>query len=203
MVNEQQPSEQLDAKGATRRRFTRAGVAASGVLLTLHSQPGMAVQACTTPSGFQSLKFGGSHNPRVGECGGYSPGGWGQSMNKANNPLAKMKWWTQINPETTKFRDLFGYCGSGYYANLGTDAATLKAVLLDQGNNLDHNQLGAHMVASFLNNHFGLSPYPDKATLVKIWYDFINDGVYVPSAGVPGWDAEKIKFYLTNTWHGK
>lgn len=42
---------QLDARGRARRRFTRAGLGATGVLMTLASQPGMAADVCTREPG--------------------------------------------------------------------------------------------------------------------------------------------------------
>src|SRR5688500_1051589 len=47
----------LDPKDAARRRFARISAGATGVILTLHSQPGMAIgnAMCVAPAGFMSM----------------------------------------------------------------------------------------------------------------------------------------------------
>ncbi|WP_342120749.1 hypothetical protein [Pseudoduganella sp. OTU4001] len=195
MVNQQQPGEQLDAKGAARRRFTRAGAAASGVLLTLHSQPGLAGGvACTTPSGFQSIEFG-SHNPRNTTCLGRSPGGWKSNLNKANN---KLIW--PVNPDNTMFKQWFSNCSSTYAGTLGQDTTSLRTVL-NSGPSFDPQQLGKHFVAAYLNFLSGRSPVPKPETLVAMW-NALNKYpyTYTPTAGAKPWDADQVKVYLTSTW---
>lgn len=202
MANEQQPAQQLSAKGAARRRFTRAGAAASGVLLTLHSQPGMAQVMCTTPSGFQSLQ-GGSLNPRVGSCGGASPGVWGQSLDQrgANSNTPGTVIWPQgIDPNQTRFRDLFTATASGRWAQLSGDQATLKKVLTTNDNRFDPSNFGAYLVACYLNKVSGLSPYPDEKTLNDIWLAISGGQLYVPNGGAKGWDVDYCKYYMASTW---
>ena len=193
MVNEQQPGEQLNAKGASRRRFTRAGAAASGVLLTLHSQPGMAATACTTPSGFQSLNFG-SHNPRYSSCDGRSPGGWKANLGGANN---KLIW--PVNPDQVKFNQWFT-CGPAISQTLGKQSTSLR-VVLESGPDFDPQQLGKHFVAAYLNYLAKLSPVPTPNQLVAMWNALqTSPYTYTPNAGAKPWDADFVKKYLVSTF---
>jgi hypothetical protein len=54
------PAASLSDKGAARRRFGKAGIGASGVLMTLASTPGMACTTCVSTSGFHSIAIGSS-----------------------------------------------------------------------------------------------------------------------------------------------
>jgi hypothetical protein len=121
VANEQQPEQELSAQGASRRRFTRAGAAASGVLLTLHSQPGMAATVCAGPSGFQSGLISARPND-PGACAGRSPGYWkntdpapdgssngngkGNGKGPKPTPLPDKIWPAGALP-TDKFRTVF------------------------------------------------------------------------------------------------
>lgn len=199
MANEQLPGKQLSAHGAARRRFTRAGAAASGVLLTLHSQPGMAgAAACTTPSGFHSLTYG-SHNPRVTTCSGLSPGIWTQSLTerggKGNTP-GHVKW--PVDPDSTKFNHWF-VCGPDTAQTLGLDSTSLRVVLENNQSWFDPNNLGRHMVAAYLNFLSNRSPVPTANTLVLIWNALRDHGEYIPNAGATPWDVEQVKAYLRST----
>jgi hypothetical protein len=198
VANEQLPGKQLSAHGAARRRFTRAGAAASGVLLTLHSQPGMAAAACTTPSGFHSLTYG-SHNPRVTTCSGLSPGIWKNSLRtvgKGNHPGGgDVKW--PVSPDTL-FSTWF-VPHTDQASTLGASTTTLKVVLENEDSWFDPNNLGAHMVAACLNYLSNRSPVPTKDTLVLIWNALRDNGEYVPNAGATPWDVEQVKTYLRST----
>ncbi|MYN05217.1 hypothetical protein GTP41_24280 [Pseudoduganella sp. DS3] len=202
MANEQQPEQQLSAHGAKRRRFTRAGAAASGVLLTVHSQPGMAASACSTPSGFQSITYG-SHNPRVTTCDGNSPGVWKESLQQrgANNTTPGHQGWP-VNPDTVRFRDLFVTVATGPYRHLGEDRATLRYVLDNKEKGFDPENFGAYMVATYLNFMAKKSPVPDYQTLVQIWMAIRDNGKYIPNGGGPSWNVSNVKDYLASTWHG-
>lgn len=193
MANEQQPEQQLSAHGSARRRFTRAGAAATGVLLTVHSQPGMAATVCTTPSGFHSINFG-SHNPRAAACSGLSPGGW-KSAAKPGHKGNKATW--PVEP-TRLFREWFKP-GLDQYGTLGSDQATLKFVVENIDNQFDPQNLGAHLVAALLNHLSGRSPVPTTATLVDIWIAMRDTHQYVPNGGAPAWDVVQVKKYLTST----
>ncbi|KQV59016.1 MULTISPECIES: hypothetical protein [unclassified Duganella] len=210
MANEQQPGKQLSAKGAARRRFTRAGAAASGVLLTLHSQPGMAAVVCAGPSGFQSGLVSARPND-PGACAGRSPGYWkntdpvdssgGQGNGKGGGkkptpaPLPDKVWPAGALP-TDKFRSVFT-CTLEMNSTYGSDSCTLDFIL-GSGATFDTDKLGAHLVAAYLNVLDGKSGFQSVPMLQNIWNELRNTGYFSPTAGVK-WDAKQVVDYLSGT----
>lgn len=196
MVNEQQPTPPLTAKGAARRRFTRAGAAASGVLLTLHSQPGMAAAVCATPSGFLSAQVS-ARNPDASTCSGRSPGVWLQSLQPRghgkNNP-GHVDW--PVSPDTL-FRSVFT-TNLAMSSKLGSDKATLEYVLANNDPSFDPNNLGSHLVAAYLNVLSGRSTFQTVPMLTNIWNNLRDYGVFHPTAGVD-WYAKDVVDYLSST----
>ncbi len=193
VANEQQPAQQLSAKGAARRRFTRAGTAASGVLLTLHSQPGMAAAICATPSGYQSGLIS-TRNPDPGACAGRSPGYW-KNIEGGPGKAAHKQWPAGATPDTL-FRTVFG-CTSAMSDTYGSDSCTLDWIM---GANAgwDKNNLGAHLVAAYLNVLAGITGYLTVNILTNIWNELRDYGYFTPTAGVI-WDTAKVVEYLKGT----
>ncbi|MGW8389856.1 hypothetical protein [Pseudoduganella sp. HUAS MS19] len=214
MANEQQPDQQLSAKGAARRRFTRAGAAASGVLLTLHSQPGMAAVVCAGPSGFQSGLVSARPND-PGACAGKSPGAWkntepaegggsngsgngngkGGGKNPTPAPLPDKVWPAGALP-TDKFRSVFS-CTLEMSNTYGADKCTLDYIM-GNGPDFDTHKLGAHLVACYLNVLAGLSGFQTVPMLQNIWNELRDTGSFSPTAGVK-WDAKQVVDYLSGT----
>lgn len=203
MANEQQPGTQLSAKGAARRRFTRAGTAASGVLLTLHSQPGMAALICAGPSGHQSSLVSARPND-PGACAGRSPGYWknvedgpttGKPGKGPQTPLPNKQWPAGATADTL-FRTVFG-CTPGMAQTYGSDSCTLDWIM---GTNAgwDQHNLGSHMVATYLNILAGFIGFLTVPKLVNIWNELRDYGHFTPTAGVQ-WDAEQVVAYLKGT----
>lgn len=203
MANEQQPGKQLSAKGAARRRFTRAGAAASGVLLTLHSQPGMTAVICAGPSGFQSGLVS-ARNPDPGACSGRSPGFWKNVDAPADNghghhgPKQPMpnKVWPAGATATTLFRTVF-ICTSGMSSTYGSDTCTLDWIM---GTNAtwDKDNLGAHLVAAYLNVLAGYTSYLTVNQLTNMWNELRDHGYFTPTAGVQ-WSRAQVVQYLSGT----
>ena len=190
MANEQQPGKQLSAKGAARRRFTRAGAAASGVLMTLHSQPGMAAIVCATPSGHASALVS-ARNPDAVSCAGLSPGVWLQSTQprgKHGNTPGHVTW--PISQET-KFGKIFT-------TNKKIGTYTLENVLENTDPSVDPDNLGAHLTAAYLNVLSGRSSFQNENMLVNIWNELQNHNVFHPSAGID-WTAKDVVEYLRST----
>ncbi len=73
-MKEKQSSEGLEDKtkfvDSSRRRFTKSGLAATGVILTLASRPVLANAVCKSPSGYASANTS-SHIHEM--CFGNSP----------------------------------------------------------------------------------------------------------------------------------
>jgi len=190
VANEQQPGKQLSAKGAARRRFTRAGAAASGVLMTLHSQPGMAAIVCATPSGHASALIS-ARNPDALSCSGLSPGVWSQSLKprgKNGNTPGHLSW--PISKDK-KF-------GSLFTTGKAIGQATFEQVLGNNDPVFDPDNLGAHLVAAYLNVLSGRSSFQNEYMLVNIWNNLRDYGVYHPAANVD-WKGKDVVAYLKST----
>jgi len=190
VANEQQPGKQLSAKGAARRRFTRAGAAASGVLMTLHSQPGMAAIVCATPSGHASALIS-ARNPDALSCSGLSPGVWFQSTQprgKNHNTPGHLTW--PISPEK-KF-------GTVFSTGKAIGQASFEQVLGNNDPVFDPDNLGAHIAAAYLNVLAGRSTFQNEYMLVNIWNNLRDYGVYHPAANVD-WKGKDVVEYLRST----
>jgi hypothetical protein len=203
VANEQLPAQQLSAKGAARRRFTRAGTVASGVLLTLHSQPGMAATICATPSGYQSGLVS-ARNPDPGACSGVSPGFWknvesgpfdGKNGNGPKSPLPNKQWPSGATPDTL-FRTVFGTT-TAMTETYGSDICTLDWIM-GANANWDKDNLGAHLVAAYLNVLAGFTGYLTVNMLVNIWNELRDYGYFTPTAGVK-WSSAQVVQYLKGT----
>lgn len=190
MANEQQPGKQLSAKGAARRRFTRAGAAASGVLMTLHSQPGMAAIVCDTPSGHASALVS-ARNPDASSCSGLSPGVWYESTQprgKHGNIPGHVNW--PVSKDT-----LFGKV---FTTSKAIGGKTFEEVLKGNDPSIDPDKLGAHLTAAYLNALSGRSTFQNEYMLVNIWNELQNHQVFHPTAGVD-WNAKDVVDYLKST----
>lgn len=173
----------MSAKGLARRRFGKAGAGASGVLLTLVSQPGMACDICKAPSG--SLSGGlKSHTGPAVACSGQAPTYWKYQSS-----------WPSGCASTTKFSSVF-YCAGLNKNTYGSTTTTLKSILSHQS--FDSTNLGMHMAATYLNIQSKRIGFITVAGLQKVWYDWQRYGYYSPTAGVK-WDATRIVTYLAGT----
>ncbi|MCE3261621.1 MAG: hypothetical protein K0R43_700 [Pseudoduganella sp.] len=194
VANEQQSGRQLSAQGAARRRFTRAGAAASGVLLTLHSQPGMAQLVCATPSGAASALVS-ARNPDPITCSGLSPGIWLQSLKsngKSGHNPGHLTWPV---PPATEF-------GSIFPTGKAIGRASLQEVLGNHDSTFDPDNLGAHLTAAYLNTMSGRSTFLSENMLRTIWNELqVHPYVYVPTAGAQGWSGADVVDYLKSTMH--
>lgn len=165
--------------GASRRRFAKAGLAASGVILSVVSQPGMACSICTSPSG--SLSGGLSHHGPAPVCSGKPPSYW-QGCSS----------WPGGCQGSTLFRTVFHVPSSKsqYYP------PSFKEVF--ENPIFDTTGLGSCLAAAYLNASAGLTSYLTPGTVQSIFQEWQTSGFYTPSAGVK-WDATQIVAYLEGT----
>jgi hypothetical protein len=172
----------LTPAGAARRHFARAGAAASGVLMTLHSQPGMACEICTTPSG--SLSGGlQSFRGKPPVCAGRTPDYW------------RTHSWPVGTSKATPYTKLFACSG---LAALTYGKSTQGAIL--EPKSWDLFGVGRHLVACHLNVKAGLSTFQTVTMLQTIWREYQAKGYYTPTAGVR-WDGPRIVEYLRGTMY--
>lgn len=195
-------------RNPSRRRFTRAGVGASAVVMTLASRSVLANMACTTASGFHSanLSHTGSAGDSAIQCNGLSYQDW---MNTAD--------WHP--PKTMSFTDAFGtvprddlIVGAPVPATVGpasknsgnkvantSDTLKLKEATLHQA------MFGAqtpliikHLIAALLNASSGKSTNPNIESVKAIFMDWNTNNSYGVTAGLR-WSTDDIIEYLQYT----
>lgn len=197
-VQETQAGPELDAHGAARRRFTRAGTAAAGVILTLHSQPGMATNGnyggvCASPSGFMSIKTA-SHNPQNSCSTNRSHGYWKTHSNVWRSSCG-------LHPDTpfTSVLEARGaYAGLKDYT-LMQILAPNKAVKM-----IDRNNVAMQMITALLNARLsarlGIPSVLPEDKVVAIWDEFTIKGSYTPSGSAKPWSGAQLAGYLETTF---
>jgi hypothetical protein len=171
----------MSGQGASRRRFTRAGIGVTGVLLTLASQPGMATDICTSPSGSLSGGLQSHHGPAP-ICSGVAPDNW---KNQAT--------WPRGVTHDTRFGEIF----SVNQSRMNTYGAATCIAMLEQ-QPFDEASLGMHLVATYLNILSGRISFLSIEALRNIWSEWQASGYYTPTAGVQ-WNAAAIVVYLSGT----
>lgn len=180
----------LSAKGMKRRRFARASAGATGVLLTLHSQPGMACTFCGISMSSavsaigQNKQIGTlSHRGPTGRCSGVMPQVW-----------ADQKSWpgTGCDPDTP-MKNYFNCRGnSAAYADVKV-GTILAGATCDKG-----VDMGKFMMAAYLNVAAGLVTFISIGALRDVWDEWSLKGVYEPMAG-QSWKPVEIVYYLRGT----
>jgi hypothetical protein len=177
----------LGEHGAARRRLTKAGVGAAGILVTLESRAGMSPMMCKSPSGALSGGLSSNYGPPP-VCSGLSPGYW---KNHSNWPVSR----------DTMFATVFGGVGSpsvctAAMKNKSYQCSTMLNLLSKQ--TFDRYNLGMHAVATYLNICSGRINFLSIETLTAMWREVQTTGRYSPTAGVY-WTPEQVKNYLQAT----
>src|SRR5471030_2339332 len=153
-----------------RRRFGRAGLGASGVLLTLACKPVLGATA-QSPSGFLSANQSTHGRPEISN--GRRPEYW---CGGAHWPIAP----------TTRFSQVFS-CGFG---------TTLAGTIVPRAD--DPQQLACYLTAALLNARSGRTPFLREETLQAMFLEWRSRGYFSPTATVQ-WGAAEIVQYLRAT----
>jgi len=176
----------LSAKGQARRRFARAGAGATGVLLTLHSQPGMACTFCGISTSAAVSAIGQnktigtlSHKGPAAVCNGVRPANW-----------CSMTW-----PAGCKPTDTFG---SHFSCKSGSDYANATCKSIMEGAACDPSRMGQYMLAAYLNVLSGRVNFLSVESLRSAWSEWVTKGYYAPMAGQK-WYANDMVTYLYGT----
>lgn len=179
----------LSAKGRARRRFTRAGAGATGVLLTLHSQPGMACTYCGISPSAALSAYGQnkavtqmSHRAQNAVCMGLPPDRW--CSTSASN------W-----PSTCKPTDLFS---SHFPCVRGSAYASVTCRNILEGASCDSTKMAQYMLAAYLNVLSKRVDFLNIENLRSVWSEWVTKGYYAPMAG-QRWYANDIVGYLYGT----
>ncbi len=194
-------------RNPSRRRFTRAGVGASAVILTLTSRSALAQAACKSPSGFSSANLS-QHNTDAATCDGVTAAAWTQPNRQ----------WPV--PKETRFVDIFG--SSSLMFRTGTpqkfyDAfpsrvdkkdvppgQAAKSTSLDEAtlyealNGSETPAVVKSIIAAYLNYMAKLNTYPTDLQAIAIFKEWQANGIYTPSAGIK-WTEDDIMSYLGST----
>src|SRR5471030_1460443 len=158
-----------------RRRFGRAGLGASGVLLTLACKPVLGATA-QSPSGFLSANQSTHGRPEISN--GRRPEYW---CGGAHWPIAP----------TTRFSQVFS---CGYGTSLAN--ATLAETIAPRPD--DPQQLASYLTAALLNTLSGRTPFLREETLQAMYLEWRTKGYFSPTATVQ-WSTAEIVQYLHAT----
>lgn len=190
--------DQAASVNHARRHFSRTGLVASGVLLTLTSRAAVGGNfICKSPSGFLSGNLSQHGTPIT--CSGLSPGYWGTHPTlwplpyQAGACSAKSCTNSASWSGGTHFSSIFTCAGQGRIYT----AYSLMQVIWLTGSG-DPAQLGAHCVAAILNARMATTPVLTETKVVNIFNEWDIKGYFEPTAGVK-WYAADIVNYLNST----
>lgn len=179
----------MSPQGAARRRFARAGMGASGVIMTLASAPGMATTVCRPPSGFLSGTWASNH-PKATWCYGAKPVDWCANQDK---------WITYGRTSPSKqFYTVFT-CTPNTWA---LKSYTLLQIVSGSCGTADRNEVAKYIVTALLNARAGTTPVLDEAKVFQIWNEYTRKLTYTPNAGAKAWGGAEIVNYLKSTMVG-
>lgn len=213
----------------SKRKLAKAGLAASGVMLTLASKSvlagrkdgtgtGLTPFQCTSPSGFSSLNVS-APGKNQNLCLGRTPGYWAQWPEDWANcsPAYDPGVCTDAN-SSGKCLTFDPNTGTPFHAGVmsrsyptgfsGFSGTTfgdmsLMGVIVDNSA-LDKNNVARHVAATVLNiaHNWIPSDVMTMTTLLGIWDEYLSSGgYYKPTAGVT-WNGQQIVCYLLSLTDG-
>ena len=169
----------------SRRSFSKSGLVASGVLLTLSSRPVLGASVCVSPSGFISGNT--STHGDLPVCAGVSA----------------ESYWLGIIRNTNldvQFSAMFpSVSNTAFYKNkLLSFIMTTPWPYHPQSPFEPTPTLLKHLVVAILNARSGKTPFLTEATIKSIFDEWRASGRFSPTAGVT-WEASQIINYLSQT----
>jgi hypothetical protein len=204
--------ESATPPSADRRRWLKAGLSTTPVLMTVASRPVLAQAPGLTPSAFMSGRASG---PTGAECAGRSPLAWSSSDDWPSPYVPGKTAQKDEDKQSKDTRQAFGTLSSAgdqatrfndyFEPNLKSNA-TFSDVL--GYGNIPHASEAVHTVARYvtaalLNNAAGTVPNTvlSQSTILAIWSEYANTGSFAPTRGV-SWTANEIVEYLESTMTG-
>lgn len=182
----------LPPAGAARRRF--AGLGASGVILTLASQPAMASSLmCNSLSAAGSAVHSQSTTPIV--CNGLSPGYYHIAANWAG---------TGIDPNGM-FKNYFSTAGVGrllipytmlQIVNGNWAIKSVTGKITYPTTNPDAYNVARHVIATWLNVLSHRVSFFTVEKVMGMWSEYAATSHYVPTAGAQPWDGTTLVTHL-------
>ncbi|HTD04494.1 hypothetical protein [Undibacterium sp.] len=177
----QDPVEKTVFAGESRRRFTKSGLAASGVILTLSSRSVLGAPTINASPSASLSANQSTHSQSQVLSTGLSPAQW----------IQQPKWPVD---KSSSFGGVFG-CGS---ASVFKDN-TLKALMQKQ-QDCDPYKVGMYLSAAYLNALDGRTPFLNVSRVKDMFNEWTLSGCghFSPTAGV-NWDSSQIVAYLKGT----
>jgi hypothetical protein len=181
------PGDSLAAPGSTsRRRLLRAGLAASPAILTIVSQPVLAV-TCRSPSSFASIAANAATSSQPAQaCTGLGPQAWS---------LSSTAW--PVTRSTALFYPEF----SGSTGFRGIASPTLDQVLALSSPYSDVETLARNVVAAYLNLKSLKTPDTviNETSLQAMWTLGVA-GTYRPTLTGAYWTFADLNAWFTQTY---
>jgi hypothetical protein len=178
--------------GMSRRRF--AGLGASGVILTLASQPAMANSVmCTSLSAAGSVVH--SRSTTVLVCNGLSPGYYHKAANWAG---------TGIDPNGM-FKNYFSTAGLGrllipytmlQIVNGDFAIKSPTGQITTPTTNPDQYNVARHVIATWLNVLSHRVSFFTVESVMSMWSEYAATGHYLPTAGAVPWSGTTLVTHL-------
>jgi hypothetical protein len=212
--------------GESRRKFTRAGFAGAGVILTLASRSALATgTGGKTPSGFCSVNTS-SHGQPI-PCDGRNADYWKNCKNQWPSSCSTKRRFSQefnCNGRSSTYyqscnlvhlidyddidRDSeyqpylswkYGRFYSSFmnYYNNYNNSGSYKYTGKN-GRNYDEAEIGRCVVAALLNCRSGRNKFLKEETIKAIFNEYQSKGYFTPTAGVKWYAADIVK-YLKST----
>lgn len=176
----------LSARGKARRRFARAGAGATGVLLTLHSQPGMACTYCGISASAAVSAVG--QKKAIGTLSHHGPAA-------VCNGIRPVDWCNHTWPTGCKSTDSFG---KHFSCKIGSAYANTSCKEIMEGASCDQSRMAQYMLAAYLNVLSKRVNFLSIESLRAVWLEWVTKGYYAPMAGQK-WYANDIVGYLYGT----
>lgn len=217
-----EPTNEAAMRGevnASRRRFTRLGIGASGVVMTLASRSVLAQNTCKSPSGFLSNNASAHGDPAI--CTGSDPAGWsamqrwpieesttfvsifGETSTAAWIKTTKFSFFDAPLATTTPWSPSKSNGNGNGNANgnppgqsakadaVGTESnATMREVL----NGDSTPPVVKYLIAAYLNAVSGRNAFPTTQQVLQIYREWSQGNRYEVSAGIYWYDADIIQY---------
>lgn len=186
-----------------RRRFIRGVGVAVPIVMTVRSPSALATTQCLSPSANASIALLHSRQDRTeGLCNGRTPGYWvnakcqHQAEWAAAGQSGEGMFFDRIVGMSTSFSGLrirHVMLIAGVSVNSSNNCPANPPA---PGNIGDPDQLGAHLVAAYLNMKMGWVTVITWQNLKDMW---LNQTAYVPTPGATPWTRAEIVQYLKST----
>jgi len=196
--------DKIKSADLARRRFTKSGLAASGVILTLASRPVLANNVCKSPSGFLSGNVSShveqlctanypsyyANNPDAWKGTRYTPGEYKNETQSADTSSKSSTSNLNSSKEIDKWVGGTQY-SEAFPGSSRFPGKSMMQVLWMQ------EPMGQQFVAALLNAALGLTPPLTETKVVDICLEYETRGFFEPTAGVH-WYEQDILIYFNS-----